>query len=583
MRQFLHSVIGIPAKPKKRSFRVQRSLSGVFRLFSIFVAGFLLILSAELSAQNSPPPNMGGYNNSGFQMSNEVAASIARACKDAKEGEGACMQRMLKEMSGGGACTQAQQQFNAARSAFTKACTDAGISGNCIQEVMKCERCLAGGEGNGADGCDAPKISGLGGSNVSLITNNMQENLQQGIGGWSTAFDQKGIDIDKVRVKYGKCPSLAASDYKSLQKDVEEGHRKLDEEKKKILQIQEEMNKLRSDHAEEYNKNHDKLKEAERDWEKQRDEIDKKFFAENEAVMKELQQQRDLNENRKSEITNMNLKKNDEKLKRDQALSALRLKCNEIALTQVQRLQGEDMEKRRSNVQSAGGFGDVMRLAGLTSREQYQRIANDNYNQCLKSNIFTEGKENIEKSYRQALQIIDNAITKLNKDIETTTADMQRTLEVKLGQKKMEYEKDTQRADKAYTDTRQTVERNQQTADQKLQMALLAKGQALEFAKASLQREESYLKQKQQLLALKRQFTDGDSDAKSGNVGAAMSSLGDVKLGAVAVQSSCCSGGQNKPYCDGIRKYMDQIGEEMAKEETPAPAPAPAAPAAARP
>lgn len=532
---------------------MQMSLSSVFRLFSVFMVVFLMIVSGELSAQNRDKDKDKDKNDT------QAARELCELIKEEAKRE-SCLNDLRRKVTGGGDdCKDAVKAFNQSNKEFKDACNKAGISGDCFKVIKKCEHCLGGGEGDGEGDCGSPELS-MNDSSVEIPDLlSRQDNFSVGVSGWGDAM--KGINVDKLRVKYGMCPPLAGSDYKSLEKEVKEGQKNLDDERKKIIKIQEEMNKLQSDHAEEFNKNQEKLKEAGREWEQKRDEIDKKFFAENEAIMKELQQQRDLNEKRKNEITNMNLKKNDEKIKRDQALSALRLKCNEIALTQVQRLQANDFEKMKSNSYSAGDFGALMSRSGLSTREQYQTIANNNYNACLKSNIFTEGKENIEKSYRQALEIINTAITQLNKEIETTTADMQRTLKEKLNQKKREYDRDSQRADKAYTDMQQTMERNQATADRKLQVALQAKSQELTLAQQNVQREEAYLKQKQQLLALKRQYTDGDTDSKSGAVGTAMTSFSEAKGAANSVAEACCMGGNSHKACSIISIFKENAGK----------------------
>lgn len=540
---------------------MKKSCSTVIKLFSILLVGFLLVLGGEVGANDKDKKKEENSEMDGKIRACEKAGSPADQQK--------CINNLIKSISGDD-CKEATKAFQTARKEFSAACEKAGISGNCIEVVKKCQRCMAGGEGEGGSGCDAPEISdatGLDGSGfTSERLENMSSNLSIGSNGWDKAFD--GVNLDKVRIKYGKCPALAGTDYKSLKKEVEEGQKKIDDEKKKIQKIQEEMQKIQTDQQEEHIKNEEKIQEAQEKWQQKRDDIDKKFFEGNEAVMKELQQMREANEQKKTEITNLILRKNEEKIKRDQAVSALKLKCNEIALTQVQRLQGSDYEKMKSSMHTAGGFNDLMSRSGLSNREQYQAIAKKNYTECLKSNIFTEGQSNIDKSYRQALAVIDSTMTKLNEAIERANQEMDRKVQVNLGQKRLEYDRDIDRADAEFNNVRNNAVKRQQMIDTKTINQLNLKNQELANAQVALQREERYLAEKQKLLALKRQFTDGDTDAKPGSVGAALTAFDQAEQEASAMQAACCENNKD-PKCSAARSFSSAVFDEANKQAEP--------------
>lgn len=525
--------------------------------------GFLVFGVGSTSFAQSNNPNF----NTNQQDNKCDRANLAAICADTTgESSGAKFQRCMEEKSsrcfgnnGGDPCQQAKQQFDTAYKEFTTSCGKANMSvgGSCMAQAQRCLDCLGGGATSGATDCgEADVYSADSDVKVSVDTQNqVRANLAIGSSGWGKISSP---NFEKLRVKYGSCPPLAGGDYKSLQKEVEDGQKKVDDAEKRILKIKEDMDKIRSDFAEEVSKLKEKDKEAEKEWQKKRNEIDKKFFKENEEVMNQLSKLRSQKDNYQNEIDASALKKNDEKIKRDQALSALRLKCNEIALTQIQQQRSIDLERIKQNSKSAGGFNSMMSQAGMSQREQYQKKAKDNYEACLASNIYKEGEQNIQQSYTQALKIIDNAIAKINKAIAATDIEVKRIMEVNLPQKKLEYAQDIKEADDERTQTRNTLEEKRQTAETKAFNALQSKIKENEQAEAQLKREQTYLEQKQKLLSLKNQYSDGDGDLKSSAVGEAMANY-DNAVNALSSAKGICCGGGNEAMCSALKKHEENF------------------------
>ena len=540
---------------------MSRSLASVVKLVSAVLVGFIVNGVSANPPSTSPPPPQYNYNNN-QHPSNELAATAREACKDDPRGAGVCLREFLNRSTGGGnGCRDSETSFRAAISAFTSACGKAGMGADCKKQVQRCQGCMSGGDVEGLD-CGEPDVSSISGDLPTDAMEKIRNNLAGGVSGWNEVM--KAPDYAKIRIKYNNCPALGAADYKSLQKEVEDGQKKVDDARKKIIEIQEQIQKINSERGEQQAKAKEEITKAKQEWEQKRDDIDKKFFEGNEQIMKELQQMRDGIENLRRENEDLVLKKNDEKIKRDQAISALRLKCNEIALTQVQQQRGIDFEKMKRNEYTAGDFSSMMSRAGLSTRDQYKQKALTNYNECLKSNIFTEGKNNIEQSYAQAIRIIDKSISDRNKRIDTVTQDMERTVQTKLGQKKLEYEKDISRVDGQYQDTYNNIITMQQIREDNFVNQLNVKSQQLQLAISELRREESYLQQKQQLLSLKRQVGDGEGDTKSTDVHAAMSAYDSVHSAALGVLSACCAAdGETSGECARASTY---VGENAAKE-----------------
>ena len=564
---------------------MKSSLASVMGLISIFTVS-LLVGSAAFAAggadNDSPPRGNPAYSNNGnnngngglnnnnnnddkfpdyCKMNVDNEAIKNKFCSTEKDKD-KCLRELLqscKKGNSGSKCDQARNEFSSAQRDFVKACGKGNMSlgGGCEAQVNKCMRCMGGSSEGDCDDMSVD-LKELDRQLPTDIAADLRNKLSGGVVGYNDAL-KITPNLSKVKMKYGNCPALAGADYKSLQKEVEDGQKKVDEARKKIPKLQQEMTDMQAKLKEEQAKAEDRLNEAKMEWQKSRDEIDEKLFKDQEALRDQLQKLRDSYNRGRDSITQLGWKKNEARIRRDQDLSALKLKCNELALTQVQQLRNYNFEKMKQNMNTAGDFGAMMQQAGLSTREQYQERAKDNYNNCLKSNIYTEGEKTINATYTNTVKTIDEQVAAANRELTNIQEQMDHIYQANNTENNQKYQSAIARADMQYQNKYNSIVKAQKNLEERTAQQLYYKNQELMMAVSELQREESYLQQKQQFLALKRQFTDGDQDVNSSAISEAIASYGFARSAAGAVIEYCECGTEGKSgECSTANAFLDR-------------------------
>lgn len=520
---------------------MNKSLASVLKLITVLMMAFMVVGSFNSFAADEKDKN-----NNDSQAKINAAKEV---CGDDKE----CYKQYLdKIISGtsGDKCSEANKELTQAISKFNEACAKASIP-NCVNDVKRCQECMAG-EG---DKCGEASYPGMSEDSPSEAMSKIREAFGSGISGYDDST--KIVNIDKVRVKYKNCPAMAGSDYKDLKKEVEEGQKKIDELRLKIPKLNQELLEIKSNAESERQKNQDKLNEAQENWQKTRDEIDQKLFKDREELRAQLQKLRDEYNKGQDAITQVGWKKTDAKRSLNEKLSALRLKCNEMALNQVQGERAIKFEKMKKGEYSVSQQNLYSR-AGQTEHQYFQNQASDYYNKCINSTFFTEGRDNYQREYEDAIKAYDNQIESLNRERQNIKEQMDHISQANSEQENQQYQQAISRADTAYQNKYNSITNAQKVIDDKATTAMQVKNQEIMLAMSQLQREESYLKQKQQLLALKRNYTDGDSDAKSSDISGAMNYYSQAVGAATDIQMSCCGGAakEKEAYCQKANRFL---------------------------
>lgn len=262
-------------------------------------------------------------------------------------------------------CKTELKDFKKAKNDFQTACGEAGITGDCVKAMAKCDP--------GASGSDNTE---------------------------SSDDDSKGASAER---QFKKCPVLAGEDKDAFEKRMNDQRKKTDEMQKKIDDLEskandkitatnEKLTEIKSQATDAAKKHQQDLKEATRAQQESEKAIMDQFY--------KLQSDISAGEDSLGQV-DVSLREATVKLNATKA--QIRLNCDASAMAEVSKLQDQVLGKLASNSYNRGGESAMFKNVGLTDRQEWQRIAQKYYNWCMDSQPTAESINGANDAYSVAV------------------------------------------------------------------------------------------------------------------------------------------------------------------------------------